>query len=101
MRVEEAQRLRIIGVDGKQASNDLLRIKILLHLGHQLAFKETRRVLIDSPHERILLSVAPFLPGFACFVAEKPPVEDKVYVLGEALYEVESLGEARTALEGE
>lgn len=71
--------------------------EVRLHLGHQLFAQKRCGVLVDLPYERVLLGVAPLLPGIVDPVSQKPPVEDGVDVFREALDETEALRRALTS----
>lgn len=65
--------------------------EVRLHLGYQRFAQKRCGVLVDLPYERVLLGVAPLLPGIVDPVSQKPPVEDEVDVFREALDETEAL----------
>ena len=79
----------------------MLAAEICLHFRHQLFAQKRRGILVDLPYERVLLRIAPLLPGLIDSVSQKPPVKNEVDVFREALDEIETLRQARPSLECE
>jgi len=62
-------------------------------------FKKRDASLIGPLVEKVLLRIATILPRFPCAIAQEPPVEDEIDILGETLDQSVRLGQTRAALE--
>ena len=74
--------------------------ELCLNGGAKLLRKENFRPCIGLFVERILLGVGALFPWLVFTVSQHPPVQDQVNIFGKAADQVESLGKAGAAFEG-